>query len=247
MDKGFVDLRVIGKAGKPITVPIEGRGVGVFWLGAESGNSSNDIIDKGGWPTLVTNNSIPGRLVSFTFNVPVPQNPAPGSFQACVGGLGGTGFNQEAADLINNISGEGTSRELLAVTWMNESSFVSYPNPYTNGHPEDVTSWDVGPFQINVRWTLAQVAAKEVSFGGLNERNVFGYDFYRSDGKTPLAFTGDPHSNARMGARRLNAISGSDENKAIKYTAPGARPARKTSYETYAGRFRAFFKCYHPQ
>jgi hypothetical protein len=175
-----------------------------------------------------------------------PQNS--GSFQACVGGLGGTGFNQEAADLINNISGkEGTSGDLLAVTWMNESSFTTHPNPMDNGHPENIMKWDVGPFQINIDWTLKTVAAKEVTFGGLNERNVFGYDFYRSDGKTPLAFTGDPLSNGRMGARRLNAIGGSDENKATKYTAPGAQPARKTSYETYAGRFRDFFKCYHPQ
>jgi hypothetical protein len=66
-----------------------------------------------------------------------PQNT--GSFEACVGGLGGTGFNQEAADLINNISGkEGTSRELLAVTWMNESGFKTHPDPYVNGHPEDI-------------------------------------------------------------------------------------------------------------
>jgi hypothetical protein len=50
-----------------------------------------------------------------------------------------------------------------------------------------------------------------------------------------------------MGARRLNAIGGSDLNKAVKYTAPAAQAARKISYQTYAGRFRDFFKCYHPQ
>jgi hypothetical protein len=75
----------------------------------------------------------------------VPQNPAPGSFEACVGGLGGTGFNQEAADLINKISGdEGTSRDLLAVTWMNESSFISHPNPMDNGHPENIMEMGCG-------------------------------------------------------------------------------------------------------
>src|SRR5690349_7080382 len=99
---------------------------------------------------------------------------------------------------------------------MNESNFAFHPPPNRNGHPENVDRWDVGPFQINVLWTLAQVAAKEVSFAGLNERNVFGYDFYRSDEKTPLAFTGDPLSNGRMGARRLNAIGGNDQNKAVK-------------------------------
>jgi len=129
---------------------------------------------------------------------------------------------------------------------MNESNFAFHPPPNTNGQPQNVDRWDVGPFQINVHWTLAQVAAKEVSFAGLNERNVFGYDFYRSDGKTPLAFTGDPLSNGRMGARRLNAIGGNDQNKAVKYTAPGAQPARKISYQRYAGRFRDFFNCYQP-
>ncbi len=178
-----------------------------------------------------------------------PQNPVPGSFEACVGGLGATGFTKEAADLINQISSdEGTSRDLLAVTWMNESNFVSHPNPNTNRHPEDIMKWDVGPFQINIYWTLKSVEKKEVSFGGLNERNVFGYNFYQgTDGKVPAAFTGDPLSNGRMGARRLNAIGGSDENKAIKYTAPGAQPARKISYGRYAGRFRDFFNCYRPQ
>jgi hypothetical protein len=114
-----------------------------------------------------------------------PQNPVPGSFEACAGGLQGTGFTKGAADLINQISGDegSTSRDLLAVTWMNESHFDLHSGAMDNGHPEDVMQWDVGPFQINVHWTLAQVAAKEVSFGGLNERNVFGYNFYRSDGK----------------------------------------------------------------
>lgn len=186
-------------------------------------------------------------LIDALRHHPSPQNPLPGSFEVCVGNLGATGFTKEAADLINQISDyEGTSRDLLAVTWMNESNFAFHPPPNTNGHPENVDRWDVGPFQINVHWTLAQVAAKEVSFAGLNERNVFGYDFYRSDGKTPLAFTGDPLSNGRMGARRLNAIGGNDQNKAVKYTAPGAQPARKISYQRYAGRFRDFFNCYHP-
>lgn len=86
------------------------------------------------------------------------------------------------------------------------------------------------------------------TFGGLNERNVFGYDFYHSDGQTPLNyFTGDPLANGRMGARRLNAIGGSDMNKAMKYTKPSSQAARKSSYENYAGQFRDFFNCYQPK
>jgi hypothetical protein len=163
--------------------------------------------------------------------------------------LQSTGFTQEAADLINKISGyEGTSRDLLAVTWMNESGFVTHPSPQLNGNPpEDYMNWDVGPFQISIKWTLKQAAAKEVSFAGLNEKNVFGYNFYRSDGKTPADFTGDPLSNGRMGARILNSKGGSDENKAIKYTKPSSQADRKASYEKFAGRFLDFFNCYHPQ
>ena len=70
-----------------------------------------------------------------------PQKPAPGSFEACFGGLGGTGFNQGAADLINNISGkEGTSRDLLAVTMMNENAFQLNPKPNYNGYTGDYTT-----------------------------------------------------------------------------------------------------------
>jgi hypothetical protein len=110
--------------------------------------------------------------------------------------------------------------------------------------PKTSNKCDVGPFQLNIYWTLRQAEKKETNFGGLNERNVFGYDFYRSDGKSPLAFTGDSLSNGRMAVRHLNATGGSDENKAIRYTRPAAQPARKISYETYAGRFRDFFRCY---
>jgi hypothetical protein len=172
---------------------------------------------------------------------------AAGSFAACVGGLQSTGFTKEAADLINQINGyEGTSRELLAVTWMNESGFVSHPDPFLNDHPEDINEWDVGPFQLSIKWTLRGAKKKELSFGGLNEKNVFGYNFYHSDGKTPAQFSGDPLSNGRMGARHLNSPGGSDLNKAMKYTKASSRSARQASFQKFAGAFRNFFNCYHP-
>lgn len=102
------------------------------------------------------------------------------------------------------------------------------------------------PFQLNIYWTYKAAEKKEVSFAGLNERNVFGYHFYRSDGKTPAAFSGDPVSNGRMAARRLKAIGGSDQNQAIKYTKPSSQPARKESYANFTGSFRNFFNCYRP-
>jgi hypothetical protein len=156
-------------------------------------------------------------------------------------------FNKTAADVIKKISeSERISAALLAVTWMNESSFETHPAPNDNGHPEDINKWDVGPFQLNIYWTLKAVEKNEVSFAGLNEENVFGYNFYRSDGTTPAAFSGDAVSNGRMAARRLKAIGGTDLNKAMKYTKPSSQPARKASYNNFAGSFQGFFNCYRP-
>lgn len=125
--------------------------------------------------------------------------------------------------------------------------FLFYPKPNSNGSDDDINKWDVGPFQLNIYWTLKAVEKGEVSFSGLNELNVFGYNFYQSDGVTPAPnFSGSPLANARMGARRLHAIGGSDRNKAIKYTAPASQPARGQSYDGFAKRFKDFFTCYHP-
>jgi hypothetical protein len=178
------------------------------------------------------------------YAIRIPQK----TFDDCAKEAGVEGISQEVADLIQNISDlEGISRELLAVTLMNESSLSSsslHSDPNTNGHPEDIMKWDVGPFQINIYWTLAAVKKGEVSFDGLIMENVFGYNFYHSDMKTPATFSGDPLSNGRMAARRLNAIGGSDENKAVKYAPPYARAHRKQSFKDYAPRFQQFFNCY---
>jgi hypothetical protein len=95
-----------------------------------------------------------------------------GSFWDCFGkaGLEGTRFNAEAADLVLDIvnAEKNISPELFAYTWMKENSdFSLRPQPNPNGHPEDIDQWDVGPFHINVHWTMAQVHAKEVSLKGL--------------------------------------------------------------------------------
>jgi len=175
-----------------------------------------------------------------------PQNPVPGSFEACVGGLGGTGFTKEAADLINKISGdEGTSRDLLAVTWMNENHFVIRPGPNTNGRPGNIQRWDVGPFHINIGYTLGAVAEGRVNFGGLTVEGVFGYSFYRSDGTTPTdTFDGVPRENGRMAARRLNSLGSNDRARAVNYAGQRNGPARGRSYDAFAGQFATFFGCY---
>lgn len=174
----------------------------------------------------------------------VPQN----SFADCAKGLKDTAFTEEAANLIQRIHDyEGTSLELLAVTFLNEGDkFNLRTGPNTNGVPEDVTRWDVGPFQINIYWTLKAIEKKEVSWNGLIPQNVWGYAFYHSDGKTPLnEFTGEPLSNGRMAARRLNTTQGKTaEDKAANYTKPSSRAHRRQSYQTYAPKFKAFFDCF---
>ena len=88
-----------------------------------------------------------------------PQKPASGSFLDCVGGLRATGFTKEAADLINQISGsQGTSRDLLAVTWMNENHFNLTPAPNTNGHNGDATTQD------SMHWSNQQPVVPAKSF-----------------------------------------------------------------------------------
>jgi RHS repeat-associated protein len=171
----------------------------------------------------------------------------------CAAQAGALGISQEVADLIQKVSAlEGTSRELLTVTLMNESSLsasaLTAP-ANTNGKNDDVMKWDVGPFQINIGWTYAALEKKEVSFqGGLTKEGVFGYSFYHSDMKTPAAFDGDPLSNGRMAARRLNATPGrTDEDKAANYTKKTSRPARRTSFQKYAPLFKTFFSNCYPK
>ena len=104
----------------------------------------------------------PGAQLSFDHFPPL--GPGPGSYEACVGNLSKTGFNKTAADMIRTISeAERISTELLAVTWMNESSFQTHPLANDNGRSDDINKWDVGPFQINIYWTLRAAEKNEVS------------------------------------------------------------------------------------
>jgi hypothetical protein len=160
--------------------------------------------------------------------------------------LGGIGFTEGAANLVQDINDlEGTARELLAVTWKNENSFRMRPGPNTKAGAANWMLWDVGPFHINIDWTLRGLKKKEISFAGLVRENVFGYSFYRSDGKTPVSeFDGSPLENGQMAARRLNAFGGSDEDKAAAYAPEYGRAHRRREFRKYAQRFRDFYKCF---
>jgi YD repeat-containing protein len=60
-------------------------------------------------------------------------------------------FHEGAADVLKEINThEGVPLELMAVTWMNESSFKLGPLPHLN--PGNSYDWDYGPFRLNPRW-----------------------------------------------------------------------------------------------
>jgi len=154
--------------------------------------------------------------------------------------------------LINKISGaEGTSRDLLAVTWMNENNFKPYPGPNTNGYNGDYKTegymhWDVGPFHINIGYTLAAIADGSAKWPkGADKYGVFGYTFYDPSGKTPTnTFDGVPFQNGQMAAQRLNGLGSNDRERAVNYAGQKNGPARGRSYDTWHNAFANFFKCY---
>lgn len=192
--------------------------------------------------------SVEARIFLQVEPAVIPQKPAERTFLDCLckAGVQNTGFTEDAADLINQISGyEGTSRDLLAVTWKNENSFHLRPGPNKNARPDDIQKWDVGPFHINIGYTLGAVDPKRVNFKGLTVQGVFGYTFYHSDGKTPTGtFDGVPLENGCMAARRLNFLGSNDRERVVNYAGRKNGPARGRYYDAYHGAFAKFFDCY---
>ena len=133
---------------------------------------------------------------------------------------------------------------------MNENAFVIRPGPNTNGYDGDYTTkgylnWDVGPFALNIGYTLGAVSPKGVNFKGLTVEGVFGYTFYDPSGKTPTnTFDGVPLQNGQMAARRLNFAGSNDRQRAVNYAGRKNGPARGRSYDTWHKAFAKFFDCY---
>jgi hypothetical protein len=135
-------------------------------------------------------------------------------------------FHEEAARMIQTIAKEqAISPELLAVTWLNESTFGLYPKPNTNHYP-DPMKWDIGPMQLNRYWTKAERDVGRIH--AFDEFAVFGGvepgDFFDDEGQ-PVLFRGDPLSNLRVAAQRLRVMGGNDHVRVVAYTGPAARPA----------------------
>ena len=134
---------------------------------------------------------------------------------------------------------------------MNENAFQLNPKPNYNGYTGDYTTggymhWDVGPFALNIGYTLAAVANGSVKFGnGVDKYGVFGYTFYDPSGKTPTnTFDGVPLQNGQVAARRLNALGSNDRERAVNYAGQKNGPARGRSYDAWHQTFANFFKCY---
>jgi len=138
---------------------------------------------------------------------------------------------------------------MLCVTLLNESVFNLRQTPNTNGRPDDPTHWDMGPSQLNVKWTRAGVAKNLIP--AFDERAVFGS---LADPSAP--FDGDPAANIYVCALTLASIhttnwhaltfQSPEEMRCVRYTGPGAQPFRQASYREYAPLFSVFFECYQP-
>ena len=169
----------------------------------------------------------------------------------------------DAADVCLMIAlAEDVSPVLIAVTWMNETTFRFYSEPNTN-HSDDVSYWDVGPMQTNRGVIQANVANQFL--------NAKGIDLMTALASTHTMFVGDPLENLRLASRLLlrigrGTITGPaetilynkltmeewdtlddntrNERRCVAYTGPLARPARYQSWVKYAPMFDKFFKLY---
>ena len=172
-------------------------------------------------------------------------------------GVGATGITIEAADLILEISRlEDISVAALAVTWQWETGFQLYPKPNTNGKPENMEEWDVGPFHVNIKYTNLYVKQGKLTISdiyksnGIGGSNIWGDYLFdpnstvSKDSKNWIAspFSGNPLANGRVAARRLKANGGSEENQ-VKWYAPDPEDRAK-KYNTWRNNWKNFFACY---
>jgi len=172
-------------------------------------------------------------------------------------------FHVDNADVIAAVADTPDQCALLAVTWMNETTFRFYSEPNMNHVPDDNNYWDVGPMQLNVGVIRANIANKFL--------NAEHLDVQKALLSTISQFIGDPLQNVQLGYRLLKRIgrgtitgpaetilytkltveewdaldeSVRNERRAVAYTGPEARPKRYTSWVKYAPMFTTFFKLY---
>lgn len=173
-------------------------------------------------------------------------------------------FSIDNADIILVVSKlEKIVPELIAVTWMNETTFRFYSEPNKNGQPNNFDAWDVGPMQMNVGWTKKDLQVGFFSDKGINISRVLG--------TAADLYDGDPLDNLRLASRSLLArgrgtVAGPNNTtifepvnikmweripddmknlrRAVAYTGPDAREKRMESYQKFAPMFKKFFEVY---
>ena len=150
-----------------------------------------------------------------------------------------------------------------AIMWMNESTFRYQVEPNTNAprNPDDLFEhYDVGPGQLNVGRTQADIKVKFLNPQGIDLMRAFG-----TSEQPP-----DPLENLRVSCRKLMRIGQGtivgpsetvlypsvahlwsqvpeverNERRSVAYCGPDSRPARFKSWVKYSPLFTRFFQLY---
>lgn len=158
---------------------------------------------------------------------------------------------------------EGVDLAAAAVMWANESTFRYQVEPNKNSprNPDDLFEhYDVGPGQINVGRTRADIEVKFINPKGIELLRAFG----------TKEIPPDPLENLRLSCRKLmrigqGTITGPsdtvlyppvahvwadvpeverNERRSVAYCGPDSRPARYKSWVKYAPLFTRFFQLY---
>lgn len=135
----------------------------------------------------------------------------------------GVRYSEEHATLHRLISQlESIDPEIIAITHLCEYSLKTENiKPNTNHQTASIWNWDIGPFQLNLGWTVRCAWQGQIKTMGLEWSEVFGSSFYESDNVTPCSFNGQLLANGRAAARRLLSFHGTSEAQAVHYTGPG--------------------------
>lgn len=146
-----------------------------------------------------------------------------------------------------------TTMAMLSFTWMNESTWSLNPEPNVNEKHYSPWNWDIGPFQLNLQWTMRMIWQGDFSAKGLTWKGVWGEWFYDEDGIKPAAFNGDIIENGRCALRRLLSdrrqpgrfgFADQETMRLVLYTGPKAQPSRLKAWNKYGEDFKKFFEAY---
>lgn len=142
---------------------------------------------------------------------------------------------------------------MLAFTWVNESTWSFNTEPNTNNKPYSPWNWDIGPFQMNLHWTVRMIWQGDFSVKDLSWKGVWGPSFYEEGGIKPAAFNGDVVENGRCALRRMLSdrrqhgplgFANRETMQTVLYTGPKAQSHRLKNWNKYGEDFKKFFEAY---